>query len=195
MTPPGQGVCGTAAARRETVLVPDVHQFSGHIVCDSASHSEIVVPLLNAGRLLGVLDLDSPKLGRFDAADQTGLERLIEVYVAGIDSLIASRVVRHEFAGQTVDGIGPVGNMGDLFIAVEEHFGSRTFHFERPRRDQYLTALVYLRCDCSRSCCQCRDLPATGVRENLRHRRTRWRNSRHTGCGCDPSGHSPPLRL
>ena len=81
----GQGVCGTAAARRETVLVPDVHQFPGHIACDSASRSEIVVPLLKDGRLLGVLDLDSPKLGRFDAADQAGLERLMAVFVAGTE--------------------------------------------------------------------------------------------------------------
>ena len=81
----GKGVCGTAAARRETVLVPNVHEFPGHIVCDSDSNSEIVVPLIKDGRLLGVLDLDSPKLGRFDAVDQAGLERLIEVFVAGID--------------------------------------------------------------------------------------------------------------
>jgi L-methionine (R)-S-oxide reductase len=81
----GKGVCGTAAARRESVLVPNVHQFPGHIVCDSASNSEIVVPLIKDGRLLGVLDLDSPKLGRFDAADQAGLERLLEAFVAGTD--------------------------------------------------------------------------------------------------------------
>lgn len=81
----GQGVCGTAAARRETVLVPDVHQFPGHIACDSASRSEIVVPLLKEGRLLGVLDLDSPKIRRFDAADQAGLERLMAVFVAGTE--------------------------------------------------------------------------------------------------------------
>jgi L-methionine (R)-S-oxide reductase len=81
----GKGVCGTAAARRESVLVPNVHQFPGHIDCDSASNSEIVVPLLKDGRLLGVLDLDSPKLGRFDAADQAGLERLLEAFVAGTD--------------------------------------------------------------------------------------------------------------
>ena len=72
----GKGVCGTAAARRATVLVPNVHEFPGHIACDSASNSEIVVPLLQADRLLGVLDLDSPVLNRFDAEDQAGLERL-----------------------------------------------------------------------------------------------------------------------
>jgi L-methionine (R)-S-oxide reductase len=60
----GKGVCGTAAARRETLLVEDVHQFPGHIACDSASNSEIVVPLVRGGELLGVLDLDSPKLAR-----------------------------------------------------------------------------------------------------------------------------------
>ena len=82
--PRGRGVCGTAAARRETVCVPDVHEFPGHIACDSASNSEIVVPLVRAGRLLGVLDLDSPRLGRFDAADQAGLEKLAGMFVAAL---------------------------------------------------------------------------------------------------------------
>jgi GAF domain-containing protein len=80
--PLGRGVCGTAAAQRRTVLVEDVHEFPGHIACDSASNSEIVVPVLAGERLLGVLDLDSPKVGRFDAADAAGLERLVRVYVA-----------------------------------------------------------------------------------------------------------------
>ena len=82
--PMGKGVCGTAAARRETVLVPDVHQFPGHIACDSASRSEIVVPLVKGGQLLGVLDLDSPNLGRFDEADRVGLEKLVNPFVAGL---------------------------------------------------------------------------------------------------------------
>ncbi|HTV80341.1 MAG TPA: GAF domain-containing protein [Steroidobacteraceae bacterium] len=69
----GHGVCGTAAQRRETVVVPDVNAFAGHIACDAASRSEIVVPLLLQGRVLGVLDLDSPDLGRFDADDGSGL--------------------------------------------------------------------------------------------------------------------------
>ena len=69
----GRGVCGTAAQRRETLIVPDVHAFAGHIACDAASRSEIVVPLLRDGRLLGVLDLDSPELARFDATDREGL--------------------------------------------------------------------------------------------------------------------------
>ncbi len=69
----GQGVCGTAAERRETVIVPDVHAFPGHIACDAASRSEIVVPLIQNGRLLGVLDLDSPQLARFDHEDRAGL--------------------------------------------------------------------------------------------------------------------------
>jgi GAF domain-containing protein len=81
----GQGVCGAAAARRQTVLVKNVHEFPGHIACDPNSNSEIVVPLLNAGRLLGVLDLDSPKINRFDAADQAGLERLAATLVAATD--------------------------------------------------------------------------------------------------------------
>jgi len=81
----GQGVCGTAAARRETIVVPDVHQFPGHIACDSASNSEIVIPLLHQGRLLGVLDLDSPRPARFDADDARGLERAAAALLAGSD--------------------------------------------------------------------------------------------------------------
>ena len=74
----GRGVCGTAAATRRTVLVPNVHEFPGHIACDSASNSEIVLPLIaDNGELLGVLDLDSPVLERFDAIDQQGLERIV----------------------------------------------------------------------------------------------------------------------
>ncbi|MBS0379758.1 MAG: GAF domain-containing protein [Proteobacteria bacterium] len=79
----GRGVCGTAAAERRTLVVPDVHAFPGHIACDAASRSEIVVPLLHAGRVLGVLDIDSPQLARFSAADATGLEALVQVFVAG----------------------------------------------------------------------------------------------------------------
>lgn len=79
--PLGQGVCGTAAARRETVLVPDVEAFPGHIACDAASRSEIVVPLLKDGELLGVLDIDSPLLSRFDADDQAFLERFAAMLV------------------------------------------------------------------------------------------------------------------
>lgn len=78
----GAGVCGTAAARRSTVVVPDVHKFPGHIACDSASNSEIVVPLLHQGCLLGVLDLDSPKFNRFDAGDATGLEQSVRLLLA-----------------------------------------------------------------------------------------------------------------
>jgi L-methionine (R)-S-oxide reductase len=72
--PLGRGVCGTAAARREILVVPDVSEFPGHIACDAASRSEIVVPLVQAGRLLGVLDLDSPNLSRFDHEDRDGLQ-------------------------------------------------------------------------------------------------------------------------
>lgn len=78
----GKGVCGTAAATRETIIVPNVHEFPGHIACDAASRSEIVVPLVQADRLIGVLDLDSPHTGRFDAEDQAGLEKLVEVFLA-----------------------------------------------------------------------------------------------------------------
>jgi L-methionine (R)-S-oxide reductase len=73
----GKGVCGTAAARRETIIVPNVHDFPGHIACDSASNSEIVVPMIRHDSLIGVLDLDSPKTERFDAADREGLERFV----------------------------------------------------------------------------------------------------------------------
>ena len=72
----GKGVCGTAAAERATQLVEDVHAFPGHIACDAASASEIVVPIVHEGRLIGVLDLDSPVRSRFDGDDATGLEAL-----------------------------------------------------------------------------------------------------------------------
>jgi L-methionine (R)-S-oxide reductase len=81
----GQGVCGTAAARRETVIVEDVHAFEGHIACDAASRSEIVVPLIHQGQLLGVLDLDSPRLARFDTQDSSGLTALVEVLLQSSD--------------------------------------------------------------------------------------------------------------
>ncbi len=77
----GKGVCGTAASERRTVLVPDVRAFPGHIACDDASRSEIVIPLIRAGKLLGVLDLDSPRLARFDAQDRDGLERLAAIFL------------------------------------------------------------------------------------------------------------------
>ena len=79
----GKGVCGTAAQKRETVIVPDVHEFPGHIACDSASRSEIVVPLLHEGKLRGVLDLDSPKLARFDREDAVGLEETVRILLGG----------------------------------------------------------------------------------------------------------------
>jgi GAF domain-containing protein len=82
--PVGRGVCGTAAQRRETVVVPDVHAFPGHIACDSASNSEIVVPVIQDGRLLGVLDVDSPVRARFDDADARGLEQLVRIFVESL---------------------------------------------------------------------------------------------------------------
>ena len=81
----GRGVCGTAAEGRRTVVVENVHEFPGHIACDGASNSEIVVPLLRGGRLVGVLDLDSPALARFDAEDRAGLERLAEIFLDATD--------------------------------------------------------------------------------------------------------------
>lgn len=80
--PLGKGVCGTAAANRETIVVRDVHEFPGHIACDAASQSEIVVPLVRGDELLGVLDIDSPSIGRFDDADRRGIERLATLFVA-----------------------------------------------------------------------------------------------------------------
>ena len=85
----GAGVCGTAAERRATVIVPDVHRFPGHIACDTASNSEIVVPLLAGERLIGVLDLDSPCLDRFTAAEATLLEALARKIVAACDWRLA----------------------------------------------------------------------------------------------------------
>lgn len=87
--PLGQGVCGTSAARRVTLIVPDVHAFSGHIACDAASNSEIVVPLVAGGRLLGVLDIDSPQFDRFGADDAKLLEALVEKIVAASDWRLA----------------------------------------------------------------------------------------------------------
>lgn len=78
--PVGSGVCGTAAATRETQRVPDVHAFPGHIACDAASRSEVVVPLIVNDQLIGVLDIDSPSLDRFSAEDQEGVERLCLSY-------------------------------------------------------------------------------------------------------------------
>lgn len=81
----GRGVCGTAAASGVTQVVPDVHAFPGHIACDAASRSEIVVPLVHAGRVVGVLDLDSPEPGRFDAADAAGLEQVAALFCTATD--------------------------------------------------------------------------------------------------------------
>jgi GAF domain-containing protein len=84
--PFGKGVCGTAAESRATQRIEDVHAFPGHIACDAASASELVVPIVHEGRLLGVLDLDSPTPARFDAEDQVGCERLV--------ALLAPRIAK-----------------------------------------------------------------------------------------------------
>src|SRR6185295_1625170 len=81
----GKGVCGVAAEQRQTILVDNVHEFPGHIACDSASNSEIVVPLIAAGQLIGVLDLDSPSLARFDADDASGLNELTTILLECAD--------------------------------------------------------------------------------------------------------------
>jgi GAF domain-containing protein len=79
--PLGKGVCGTVAAERKTIRVEDVHQFPGHIACDAASQSEIVVPMIKAGQLIGVLDIDSPIINRFDEIDQSMLEQFVHALV------------------------------------------------------------------------------------------------------------------
>ena len=83
--PFGKGVCGSSVAEVRTMLVPDVHAFPGHIACDAASRSELVVPLVKDGKVLGVLDLDSPLPGRFDIEDQLGFEALAALYVKASD--------------------------------------------------------------------------------------------------------------
>jgi L-methionine (R)-S-oxide reductase len=80
--PVGRGVCGTAVEQKRSILVEDVHAFAGHIACDAASRSELVVPLIRDGRVLGVLDLDSSVVGRFDGEDQAGIERIAAIYLA-----------------------------------------------------------------------------------------------------------------
>lgn len=77
--PMGKGVCGTSAATKKTLRVDDVHQFPGHIACDAASRSEIVIPLMKEGKLIGVLDIDSPITNRFDQVDQQGLEKFADI--------------------------------------------------------------------------------------------------------------------
>lgn len=86
--PFGRGVCGAAASSRETQRVEDVHAFPGHIACDSASNSELVVPLVKDGRLVGVLDLDSPNLARFSADDQAGIEQLAAIFLRLTDCTV-----------------------------------------------------------------------------------------------------------
>jgi L-methionine (R)-S-oxide reductase len=81
----GRGVCGTAVERQESIVVPDVHAFPGHIACDSASRSELVVPLTKDGQVLGVLDLDSPNPNRFDDEDREGCETLVRIFLAATD--------------------------------------------------------------------------------------------------------------
>ncbi len=79
--PLGKGVCGTSAHRQEAITVPDVRRFPGHIACDIASQSEIVIPLIENGRVIGVLDLDSPELSHFDSEDRAGLEQLVQIFL------------------------------------------------------------------------------------------------------------------
>lgn len=82
--PVGKGVCGTAVAERRSVLVPDVEAFPGHIACDAGSRSELVVPVFQGAAILGVIDLDSPRLDRFDDADRRGIERIAAIYASSL---------------------------------------------------------------------------------------------------------------
>jgi L-methionine (R)-S-oxide reductase len=91
--PPGLGVCGAAVEKLKTQRVSDVNDFDGHIVCDPASRSEIVVPLVLNGRLLGVLDIDSPKIARFDEQDQKGVESLCDIFLKNIEGRAATRFI------------------------------------------------------------------------------------------------------
>ena len=86
----GKGVCGTAASNRETIVVDDVHEFPGHIACDGASESEIVVPLIAGGRLIGVLDIDAPIKSRFDAETAAGVQQLAQVVAAKLSQINSS---------------------------------------------------------------------------------------------------------
>lgn len=80
----GKGVCGTAVARQKSIIVPDVHDFPGHIVCDAASRSEIVIPIIKNEQVLGVLDIDSPELDRFSDVDRQGLEKVVKTLIKHI---------------------------------------------------------------------------------------------------------------
>jgi GAF domain-containing protein len=89
--PIGKGVCGTAAAESKIQLVEDVHQFSGHIACDAASNSEIVLPIIKDGELFAVLDLDSPLIGRFDLNDQQGLAQIVDILQRALNTKVINK--------------------------------------------------------------------------------------------------------
>ncbi|MBU3002814.1 GAF domain-containing protein [Paraglaciecola arctica] len=86
--PIGTGVCGTAVSENSIQLIEDVHQFSGHIACDAASNSEIVLPILKDDQIIGVLDIDSPEIARFDLEDQTGLSRIVDILQGAICKVV-----------------------------------------------------------------------------------------------------------
>ena len=100
----GRGVCGAAVAQRRTMLVEDVHAFADHIACDAASRSELVVPLIRDGRILGVIDLDSPHVARFDRDDQRGIEAVAEIYLKASDDFWRTPLRRY-------------GHLGPLLVA------------------------------------------------------------------------------
>lgn len=113
----GRGVCGTAAARRETIVVPDVHQFPGHIACDAASQSEIVVPLLRGEELLGVLDLDSPLTNRFTAHDARQLEAIVEVLLAAPE--LPPSPTEIALAFQRLIAVGQIREAFERYVAAD----------------------------------------------------------------------------
>ncbi|NBO38587.1 lactoylglutathione lyase [bacterium] len=119
----GRGVCGTAALKNETILVPDVEAFPGHIACDSASRSEIVIPINIGGKLLGVLDVDSPTKDRFDETDRQGLEKLVSILVEKLSLHERSRFLHTMI------------RVGDLNKSID--FYTRVLGFELVRKSDY----------------------------------------------------------
>lgn len=126
----GRGVCGTAALQNKTILVPDVEAFDGHIACDSATRSEIVIPINLGGRLFGVLDIDSPLRNRFDEADQHGLEKLVSTLSEKL-----SAKEGYSFSNTSYRFLHTMLRVGDLNKSIE--FYTRVLGFELVRKNDY----------------------------------------------------------
>ena len=145
----GKGVCGTAAQQRQTIIVDNVHDFPGHIACDSASNSEIVVPIIKDDQLIGVLDLDSPSVGRFDEEDARGLNELVEVFVESTNVMkvrfhampqrtqrrkdVDSEVSRHLIPALCVFATLCVFAWNYLIVASQEEHHDQNTQSKRPR--------------------------------------------------------------